>query len=154
MEILLAELGHLYELLEKTLERTAQPCGKCCECCKNISMLRVEAIELAYIKNFLQDDRAMYSFLQYLTPQPIKIWEHAGNQCPFLTSEGCSIYQARTYQCRVYGHYNFHGNSLLKHCVYNGHSITYHTRQELPYINELEGLNQKFIKLNALKNNS
>lgn len=105
-------------------------------------MLRVYPLELQNIRRYAHNDNLIKKFEDFSNNRVIKIWGdiEALGHCPFQAGDLCAIYHVRPYFCRVYGHYNNQGNSLLKGCVYTGHSREYLRREELPLYAELLSL--------------
>jgi Fe-S-cluster containining protein len=138
-ETLLHELAGFYEKLDLVLQPSNRACGSCGECCRNLSMLRVYPLELQNIRRYVHNDNLLKKFEDFSNNRIIKIWGdiEALGHCPFQAGDLCAIYRVRPYFCRVYGHYNSQGNSLLKGCVYSGHSTAYLKREELPLYAEL-----------------
>jgi Fe-S-cluster containining protein len=138
-ETLLHDLAGFYEKLDRVLLPSNRACGSCGECCRNLSMLRVYPLELQNIRRYIHNDKLIKKFEDFSNSRVIKIWGdiEAQGHCPFQAGDLCTIYHVRPYFCRVYGHYNNQGNSLLKECVYTGHSRGYLKREELPLYAEL-----------------
>lgn len=147
MESLLHDLAEFYEALDDMLQPSKRSCGACGECCRKASKLRVYPLELENIKRHVKDDYAIKKFVDFSNNKVVKIWGDIEGQCPFQEGDHCSIYSVRPYFCRVYGHYNYKGNNLLKGCVYCGHSITYTSRDELPLYKEFINLMEKVPQL-------
>lgn len=147
MESMLQALAEFYGLLDEVLQSSKRFCGACGECCRKASMLRVYPLELQNIRRYVNNEALIRKFVDFTNNKVVKIWGDIEGQCPFQEADHCSIYHVRPYFCRVYGHYNYRGNNLLKECVYRGHSITYFDREELPLYNEFVNLMAKTTQL-------
>lgn len=144
MELLLGDLMSFYDRLDHILQSRA--CGICGECCKAISALKVYPIEVENIKKYVNNRWLMELFTKFANNKTISIWGSDSGFCPFQEGALCNIYPVRPYHCRIYGPYNPRGRSLLKGCVYHGHSISYFDRKELPLIEEMDRLTESYEK--------
>jgi len=124
MESLLKELAEFYEKLDQVLLPSGRDCGICGECCKKASMLKVRPLEMENIKRYVQSGPLIEKFRDFANNSVVKIWNITGH-CPFQEGALCSIYPVRPYYCRIYGHYDYLGESLLEGCVYRGHAVSY-----------------------------
>jgi len=139
----LHSLAKFYVALDQKLQPLTRNCGPCGECCRRAAGLQVYPLELQYISRFVQKPRAMHKFINFINNKRVKIWGETAGQCPFQLGDYCSIYAVRPYFCRIYGPYNLRGKNLLPGCVYDGHSITYFDRKELPLYDQFLDLVQK-----------
>lgn len=144
MEALLGDLMNFYDLLDHIL--LSRPCGICGDCCKAISSLKVYPIEIENISRHVNNKWLMAQFTKFANNNVISIWGSDFALCPFQDGALCKIYNVRPYHCRIYGPYNPRGISMMKNCVYQGHSIVYFDRKELPLIEELDRLSQIYEK--------
>lgn len=140
MDTLLHDLVGFYKKLDQALEPSKRACGICGECCRKASRLRVYPLELQNIRRSVNDEYSIRKFLDFSNNKVVKIWGDIEGQCPFLDGDHCTVYDVRPYFCRVYGHYNFRGDNLLKGCVYCGHSTIYFDRKELPLYDDFLSL--------------
>lgn len=147
MESMLHDLAKFYEALDQVLQPSKRACGACGECCRKASMLRVYPLELQNIRRCVKDESYMRKFVDFSNNKVVKIWGDIEGQCPFHEGDHCTVYVVRPYFCRVYGHYNYRGNNLLKGCVYCGHSTIYYDRGELPLYDEFINLMEKTTQL-------
>ena len=147
MEAMLRDLADFYEALDLALLPSKRACGVCGECCRKASKLRVYPLELQNIRRYVKDDYSLRKFVDFTNNKVVKIWGDVEGQCPFQEGDRCSVYQVRPYFCRVYGHYNYRGNNLLKGCVYCGHSETYFERENLPLYHEFINLMERTPQL-------
>lgn len=111
-----SKLGKIYALMAE-VGKAAAPyvaCGKgCSACCKmNVSISAIEAERLSAASG-----RRMAALLH-----PIRHPEdrYAGEACPFLVDDACSVYEVRPYACRA--HYSFDTSDYWCHPerAYNG----------------------------------
>ena len=93
-----SKLGKIYALMAE-VGSAAEPfvaCGKgCSACCKmNVSISVIEAERLSVVSG-----RRMAAL-----QRPIRHPEerYAGEACPFLVDDACSVYEARPYACRAH----------------------------------------------------
>lgn len=140
MDSLLRNLASFYSKLEVVLQPSKRDCGVCGECCKAASMLRVYPLELENIKRYVNNERLINMFKDFANNAVIRIWGSTAGNCPFQDGALCGIYPVRPYYCRIYGHYDYRGKSLLKGCVYQGYAVIYSRREELPLIDEFDCL--------------
>ncbi len=140
MNALLKDLMSFYAKLDHFMKDTDRDCGICGECCQKLYHLRVYPIEIENIRRYTADDLALEKFQKFANGTIVKIWGDISGQCPFQEGALCVIYPLRPYHCRVYGHYDYRGRSLLEGCVYQGYARAYYHREELPLINELDYL--------------
>ncbi|NPV73952.1 MAG: YkgJ family cysteine cluster protein [Pelotomaculum sp.] len=147
MDSLLKDLADFYARLDHFLLPSSRACGICGECCKAVSALRVYPLEMENIRMHIKNELLLDKFRNFANSDVISIWGSSSGYCPFQEGVLCGIYPVRPYHCRIYGHYDPRGKSLLKGCVYQGHAISYYKREELPMIDELDRLNDAFSKL-------
>ena len=147
MKLLLGDLKKFYARLDDILRPSSRSCGICGECCKTVSAIKVYPIEIENIKRHVKNERAMDKFAKFANNSVISIWGSDSGFCPFQEGELCVIYPVRPYHCRIYGPYNPRGKSLLKGCVYQGHSTSYFDRKELPLIEEMDRLSEAYEKI-------
>lgn len=148
MESLLKALEDFYAKLDRVLLPTGRDCGICGECCKRASMLTVHPLEIEYIRRYVKNNKLVKKFQDFAGSAVVKIWGNTAGHCPFQEGALCGIYPARPYYCRIYGHYDYLGNSLLDGCAYKGHAVTYSRREELPLIEEFDRLTAAFDNIN------
>lgn len=147
MDSLLRDLMSFYSKLDEFLQPSNWDCGVCGECCKAASMLRVHPLELENIRRTVKDERSFNKFLEFAYNDATKIWGSTAGNCSFQDGALCGIYPLRPYYCRIYGHYDHQGKSLLDGCVYRGHAVSYSRREELPLIDQFDRLTDSFAKL-------
>ncbi len=150
MNALLEDLMSFYARLDEFMRDSDRDCGICGECCKKLHQLRVYPVELENIRRHVADNSAIKKFQNFANGSVVKIWGDISGQCPFQDGALCAIYPLRPYHCRVYGHYDYQGRSLLERCVYRGYATAYNRREELPLIDELDHLVESYESKNNL----
>lgn len=147
MDSLLKDLTGFYSKLDELLQPSNRDCGVCGQCCKAASMLRVHPLELENIRRAVQNELLFNRFQDFANNNVIRIWGNTAGNCPFQDGALCGIYPVRPYYCRIYGHYDHRGKSLLDGCVYRGHAINYSRREELPLVDRFDRLADAYAKL-------
>ena len=150
-----ARLGRLYAALDEALEARrptlppeagvpANPCGSCHACCsaQGRRRQRVTRLELAYLERHGGAAVRLEAFEAYLwrDEEPDGALLHP--VCPHYHAElgGCTVYSARPYSCRVFGHWRLEGSGLPEGCTFTGSELEFSVASylsEVPFAREL-----------------
>jgi len=104
-------IKNLYDKLEEVLSKlnTAKvECYRCGACCSTPFFVTITDIEFNYIVNYMQENQIPVNFHFEVEngKSPDKRFGFSRWICPLFNRNGCSVYPARPFACRIFGHYS------------------------------------------------
>lgn len=129
------QLTDLYKRLEGELRpQPGNPCGDCHVCCTGdgLSQHNVTALELDYLEEHVGQER-IDDFRRFLKR------DGEISLCPYYEG-GCTVYTARPYSCRVFGHYRRQDTKFPEVCVFRGQEHIFQVGQYREVVPESEEL--------------
>lgn len=140
-ELFFQELEQIYQNLNRSLPSgKGNLCGDCYHCCTTAELTehRVTALEIDYLESRVGEDK-IASFLNFLDRSPNTV-------CPYYQG-GCTVYEARPYSCRTFGHYRREDTPLPEICVFRGQEAIFGVgkhRHAVPQSAELTELSRRY----------
>lgn len=127
------------------LRAEANPCGTCLQCCTSSGRRShgVTEIELAYLESQTGPER-IDAFRAYVKGEP-----GGDTTCPYYDrgAHGCTVYAARPFSCRVFGHFRVEGSRLPPDCAFEGTEAAFSRNaylSDVPLARELLDLDWEF----------